>query len=675
MKKNLIILGMICLAVKIQAQVTEVTNTISSGSYLGTSNTEPVVFKQNNVFSGLLSAGITSFGYDSMQFDHAGSTAFGVNALHSNLANGGGFNSAFGTYALASNTSGAGNTAIGYQSNTKAIIGNQNTALGYQSLFNSLSSYNTAIGFRTLYSNTNGTGNTAVGINAMRDGITGSNNTAIGDSALLKATGNGNVGIGAGNLLDTGNYNILIGNESAKILSTGTRNTFVGFYSGGDSVSSIANSFFGPSSGKGITTGSYNTFLGSVVVPSATAATATSAGNDTSRTIILADGDSSQRLYIHSNGFTGIGLGNNVIPKNTLEIKALAGSPSVSGLRLVGLPNTSASITNATNKVLSVNATGDVILVDDKQGGTGSGGVTSNVLTSAVNTMTSNVNGLVATAPIVNSVANTITTGQLTTTINGVASTPVALPTFTEVDGSVTNELQTLTETPAQTTGTAITLSNGGGTVYVDGSETKIQAGTNVTVSGNGTIATPYIINSTATGNGISDNIYTANGTLLANRVVTMGNNNLIFNTTGNTSTTGGRVYIGNTTAFTTANFPTTTGDYRLNVEGGVLTEKVKVALRSTANWADYVFTNDYKLMPLTEVESFVKSNKHLPGVSSAENLVKEGLDLGEMQATQMQKIEELTLYAIEQNKKIENQDKEIEELKVLVKALVNKNK
>jgi hypothetical protein len=115
--------------------------------------------------------------------------------------------------------------------------------------------------------------------------------------------------------------------------------------------------------------------------------TATSPGNDTYRTIILADGGQQQRLYIHNNGFTGIGLGNNVIPKNTVEIKAVPGSPSpsgtgVSGLRLASLPNGNFNTltTNATNKVLSVNKFGDVILVDDATGGVTNTCATGNFL-------------------------------------------------------------------------------------------------------------------------------------------------------------------------------------------------------------------------------------------------------------------------------------------------------
>lgn len=86
--------------------------------------------------------------------------------------------------------------------------------------------------------------------------------------------------------------------------------------------------------------------------------------------------------------------------------------------------------------------------------------------------------------------------------------------------------------------------------------------------------------------------------------------------------------------------------------------------------------------MPLTEVEKFVKINKHLPGIDSAEVLAKNGLDVAEMQSKQMEKIEELTLYIIDQDKKIEAQskaieknNKEIEALKAQMQAIIAKTK
>lgn len=103
---------------------------------------------------------------------------------------------------------------------------------------------------------------------------------------------------------------------------------------------------------------------------------------------------------------------------------------------------------------------------------------------------------------------------------------------------------------------------------------------------------------------------------------------------------------------------------YKLFVEEGILTEKVKVAVSTTADWADYVFASDYKLMPLEEVEKFTKENNHLPNVPSASEIVDSGLDVAKMDAKLLEKIEELTLYLIEQNKQIDVLKAEISSLK-----------
>jgi hypothetical protein len=79
--------------------------------------------------------------------------------------------------------------------------------------------------------------------------------------------------------------------------------------------------------------------------------------------------------------------------------------------------------------------------------------------------------------------------------------------------------------------------------------------------------------------------------------------------------------------------------------------------------WADYVFNNDYKLKPLSEVEQFIKENKHLPNVPTEKEVIENGVNVAEMNVTMMEKIEELTLYIIEQQKKIEELQEKVEEL------------
>ncbi len=94
------------------------------------------------------------------------------------------------------------------------------------------------------------------------------------------------------------------------------------------------------------------------------------------------------------------------------------------------------------------------------------------------------------------------------------------------------------------------------------------------------------------------------------------------------------------------------TKGYRFAVNGDAIFTKIK--LKQYGTWPDYVFEDGYRLRPLSELEAFIKENKHLPEVPSAAEVEKNGLDAGENQALLLKKIEELTLYIIEQNKKIE---------------------
>ena len=106
------------------------------------------------------------------------------------------------------------------------------------------------------------------------------------------------------------------------------------------------------------------------------------------------------------------------------------------------------------------------------------------------------------------------------------------------------------------------------------------------------------------------------------------------------------KVLIGDTTL-------KTVGDYNLFVQKGIMTEKIKVALNNSADWADYVFDSKYNLMKLSEVEKYVKVNKHLPGVPSASEVATNGIDVAKMDSKLLEKIEELTLYVIEMKKEI----------------------
>jgi hypothetical protein len=129
--------------------------------------------------------------------------------------------------------------------------------------------------------------------------------------------------------------------------------------------------------------------------------------------------------------------------------------------------------------------------------------------------------------------------------------------------------------------------------------------------------------------------------------------------------TTNGKVGIG-----------TTNPDEKLTVKGKIHAQEVKVDLQGACA-PDYVFQkyytgksdlkSDYTMPTLAEIESFTKKNHHLPNVPSAQEVQQNGVSLGQMSNVLLQKVEELTLYAIEQNKVIE-------ELKTQVTALMKKS-
>lgn len=96
----------------------------------------------------------------------------------------------------------------------------------------------------------------------------------------------------------------------------------------------------------------------------------------------------------------------------------------------------------------------------------------------------------------------------------------------------------------------------------------------------------------------------------------------------------------------------------KLFVNGTIGCSKVVVAVGEASSVPDYVFEPDYELMPLQEVESYVQEHKHLPEIPSAQQVVEEGLSLSEMNLLLLKKVEELTLYIIEQEKRIETLEK-----------------
>ena len=102
-------------------------------------------------------------------------------------------------------------------------------------------------------------------------------------------------------------------------------------------------------------------------------------------------------------------------------------------------------------------------------------------------------------------------------------------------------------------------------------------------------------------------------------------------------------------------------------LQGKFEAKEIKVTLTPTA---DFVFDNDYNLPKLEDVEKHIKEKKHLPEIASAKEMEKEGVNIGEFQIKLLQKIEELTLYTIEQNKLLKEQGEVIKEQQKRIEKL-----
>ncbi len=119
----------------------------------------------------------------------------------------------------------------------------------------------------------------------------------------------------------------------------------------------------------------------------------------------------------------------------------------------------------------------------------------------------------------------------------------------------------------------------------------------------------------------------------------------------------------------------------KLDNEGNLFTRELIVKKDGALEFPDYVFAPDYELLPLYELETYITNNQHLPEIPTAEEVEKNGIAVGTMNVQLLKKVEELTLYTIEQQKQIDEQNKtskeqqkQIDELKKLVENLTNTN-
>lgn len=124
----------------------------------------------------------------------------------------------------------------------------------------------------------------------------------------------------------------------------------------------------------------------------------------------------------------------------------------------------------------------------------------------------------------------------------------------------------------------------------------------------------------------------------------------ILFNTTGASYFAGGGLGVGTSSL----------GNYMLNVAGGIRADSVVV----NTTGADFVFNRNYHMMSLDNLGKYVQTYRHLPGIPTAKQMEKGGVSVGALQTKLLQKVEELTLYVVQENKKIEELQRENSELR-----------
>lgn len=129
-----------------------------------------------------------------------------------------------------------------------------------------------------------------------------------------------------------------------------------------------------------------------------------------------------------------------------------------------------------------------------------------------------------------------------------------------------------------------------------------------------------------------------------------------------------GTVFIKSKTRIGTLKPTGTHSDAMLAVDGKMVSKSMYVTQQ---NWADFVFDKDYNMPKLSEIETYYKTNGHLPLIPTAAEVKENGVDLGEMNKLLLQKVEELTILMVEQDKKMEAQSKRISDQEIKIQSLI----
>lgn len=641
--------------------------------------------------------------------------AVGLGALQSSSGN---YDVAVGAYALwkATNNANGPNTAIGYCAMLNTTTGKASVAIGNEALrANTVGFYNTAIGYQGLYANTAGNYNTAIGYQGLFTLQTGTNNVALGSRSLFSnQSGSNNVAIGynAG-YTETGSNKLYIANSQTANLLYGDFNT------GQLQINAASTPALSPSAQFEIKSTSRG-FLGPVLTASqrdsiSNPATGLEVFNSTTKTKDIYTGDTwvsftstsgvSNDLII--NGIT-IGRGGSGVTSNVVVGKnGLNSNTTGSNNVAVGDSTLRANTSGFNNTALGSGAL-KAVVTSSNNTAVGSGALYNS--TAASNTavgsssMFTNTTGTFNTALGATSLyANT--TGSNNTAvgywslrynIDGNDNIAIGMNALRQNTGGSYNVAIGKQALNSNTTGInkvaigyqAGYANTGNGNVFIGYQAGYNETGSNKLYIANSNTSTPLIAGDFSNGNvGIGTSSSPSEKLEVAGNVKISGLLKLptgaaagyvltSIDSAGNavwqaplpsgtssawhlsangfnmSNVNTGSVYIGLTA---TESNVLDNEAYKLYVKKGIRTEKVKI---DHAAWPDYVFSKEYILPALDEVEKYINDHHHLKDVISADEVQKNGVDVGDNQAALLKKIEELTLYLIQQNKVIQAQTK-----------------
>ncbi|PRY41989.1 hypothetical protein CLV58_105191 [Spirosoma oryzae] len=420
-----------------------------------------------------------------------------------------------------------------------------------------------------------------------------------------------------------GTNNTLVGPQAGSVITSGNNNSFVGYNAGNQTTTGGANTFMGALAGQSNTEGSNNIFVGSQAgYYNRTGSQNVTVGNSSGG--LLYTGSSNTYLGHAAGSRNPDGSFNTILGSEAGRFKSNGFSNVVIGVKAgAGQPNTLTVLGN--NNVLIGDSTGlnnvasGNVFLGSKSGYTNQSGNQNTLLGyQAGYNLTSSSNTLVGYQA-----GRNITTGS-----NNIIVGPMSGTAITDGSDNVLMGYNSQAE---------------------DGlhNATAIGAGSRVAVS-----------NALILGNGVNVGIGTSAPATRLEVVSPQADQSGLRLTSLTTNSPS---------ALTTDQFLT------VNAQGDVVKARYQLRISDVSQWSDKVFSPTYQLRPLSAVANYVREQGHLPGVPSAEQVKTEGVDLVKMNSLLLEKVEELTLYGIDQQKRLDKQQSEIDELKQLVKQLMKK--